>query len=324
MADNKMKAAFRSKYGPPEVLSIEDLEIPTPREDEVLIRVHAATVNRTDCHILSGRPFIMRVFTGLLKPRLSVTGSDFAGQIKAIGEKVKLFKVGDKVMGFGGSFGCGSHAQFFTFQENKGIITMPANLNYDQATACIEGAFYALDVVKMVKPVFGQKAMVIGATGAIGSSAVQFFKFFGNSVTAVCSRENGELVKSLGADKVIDYKSEDFLKDKERYDFVFDAVAKSTFGKCKHLLKKKGIYTSSGGAENIIPLLYTPLFGGKKVLFRPPKNIRAGLTFIKDLIEKGSFISVIDRKYPIENIAEAFKYVATGQKIANVIISMDN
>lgn len=318
-----MKAAVRSKYGPPEVLSIQEFEIPTPKDNEVLIRVHATTVNRTDCHILSGRPFIMRFFTGLFKPSLAITGSDFAGQIEAVGENVKSFKVGDKVMGFGGAFGCGSHAQYFTLPETKAIIIIPGNISYDQAAACIEGAFYALDVVNMVKPGAGQKALVIGATGAIGSSTVQFLKFYGTYITAVCSNENRELVKSLGADKIIDYKSDDFKKDDERYDFVFDAVAKSTFAKCKHLLNKKGIYTSSGGVENIFPLFITPLFGGKKVMFRPPKNIKTGLSFIKDLIEKGSFRPVIDRKYPIEKIAEAFKYVATGQKIGNVIITMD-
>ena len=318
-----MKAAVRSKYGSPKVLTIREVKIPTPKDDEILIRVYATTVNRTDCHILSGLPFIMRFFTGLFKPRLATTGTDFAGQIESAGKNVKSFKPGDKVMGFGGAFGCGSHAQYFTLPETKAIITIPGNITYDQAAACIEGASYALDVVNMVNPAAGQKALVIGATGAIGSSTVQFLKFHGVYVTAVCSSENSDLVKSLGADKVIDYKNDDFTKDRERYDFIFDSVAKSTFSKCKHLLKKKGIYTSSGGIENIFPLLITPLLGGKKVLFRPPKNIKAGLSIIKDLIEKGKFRAVIDRKYPLDKIVEAFEYVETGQKIANVIITMD-
>jgi len=318
-----MKAAVRSKYGSPKVLTIKEVKIPTPKDDEILIRVYATTVNRTDCHILSGLPFIMRFFTGLFKPRLATTGTDFAGQIESAGKNVKSFKPGDKVMGFGGAFGCGSHAQYFTLPETKAIITIPGNITYDQAAACIEGASYALDVVNMVNPAAGQKALVIGATGAIGSSTVQFLKFHGVYVTAVCSSENSDLVKSLGADKVIDYKNDDFTKDRERYDFIFDSVAKSTFSKCKHLLKKKGIYTSSGGIENIFPLLITPLLSGKKVLFRPPKNIKAGLSIIKDLIEKGKFRAVIDRKYPLDKIVEAFEYVETGQKIANVIITMD-
>jgi NADPH:quinone reductase-like Zn-dependent oxidoreductase len=318
-----MKAAIRSKYGSPEVLSIKEVKIPTPKDNELLIKVYAATVNRSDCHVLSGMPFVMRFFTGLFKPILAITGSDFAGQIESVGKNVKYFKTGDKVMGFGGSFGCGSHAQYFTLPETKAIVLIPENVNYDEAAACLEGAFYALEVVNMVNPGAGQKALVIGATGAIGSSTVQFLKFHGAYITAVCSSENRELVKSLGADKIIDYKNDDFTKDNERYDFVFDSVAKSTFAKCRHLLKEKEIYTSSGGFENIFPLLITPFLGGKKALFRPPKNIKAGLTTIKELIENRKFRPVIDRKYPIEKIAEAFTYVATGQKIGNVIITME-
>lgn len=318
-----MKAAVRSKYGLPGDLSIKELDIPTPKADEVLIRVYATTVNRSDCHVLSGRPFIMRLFTGLFKPRSSIIGSDFAGQIEAVGSGVQSFKAGDKIMGFGGVFGCGSHAQYFTFPETKGIIIMPGNIIYDQAAACLEGAFYAASGIIQLTPKAGQKALVYGATGAIGSSYVQFLKYYGVYVTAVCSSEQTELIRSLGADKVIDYKTDDFTKDSEQYDFVFDAVGKSSFVKCKRLLKKNGIYTSSNGLINLFWMLITPLLGGKKVVFSPPKNIKAGLNFIKDLIEKGSFKPVIDRKYPIDKIAEAFKYVATGQKIGNVIITMD-
>ena len=259
-----MKAAVRSKYGSPKVLSIQDLKIPTPKEDEVLIRVYASTVNRTDCHILSGLPLIMRFFTGLFKPKLATTGSDFAGHIVSAGKNVKSFKPGERVMGFEAAFGCGSHAEYFTTPESAAIITMPENITYEQAAACMEGASYALDVVNMVNPGAGQKALVIGATGAIGSSTVQFLKSRGAYITAVCSDENSELVKSLGADKIIDYKKDDFTNDTERYDFIFDSVAKSSFGKCRHLLKEKGIYTSSGGVEDILPLLITPLLGGKR------------------------------------------------------------
>ena len=200
---------------------------------------------------------------------------------------------------------------------------MPGNITYDQAAACLEGAFYAASGINQLKLKAGQKALVYGATGAIGSSYVQFLKYYGVYVTAVCSSEQTELIRSLGADKVIDYKTDDFTKDSEQYDFVFDAVGKSSFVNCKRLLKKNGIYTSSNGLINLFWMLITPLLGGKKVIFSPPKNIKAGLNFIKDLIEKGSFKPVIDRKYPIDKIAEAFKYVATGQKIGNVIITMD-
>ena len=289
-----MKVAFRSKYGPPEVLSIKEFEIPTPKNNEALIRVHAATVNRTDCAILWGKPFAMRFFTGLFHPRSSITGSDFAGQIEAVGENVQAFNPGDKVMGFGGVFGCQSHAQYFILPETKAIIKIPDNLNYEEAAACLEGSFYAIDLINRLKPKPGQKALVNGATGAIGSSMVQFLKFYGTSVTAVCRGENSALVRSLGADKVIDYTTDDFTKDNEKYDFIFDAVGKSTFGKCRHLMKKNAIYTSSEGFQNLLLALITPLGGGKKVVFLPPRNIKAGLSFIKDLIEKGRFKPVID------------------------------
>jgi len=316
-----MKAAFRSTYGPPEVLSIQELEIPTPKGNEVLIRVHAASVNRSDNHVLRGMPWVMRLFTGLFKPRLATTGSDFAGQIEAIGKNVTLFKVGDKVMGFDGGFGSGSHAQYVAFPEAKRIVVMPSNITYELAAACVEGTYYAAMGINQLKPSARQKALVYGATGAIGSAYVQFFKYFKTYVTAVCGGENRDLVKSWGADKVIDFKTEDFTQDNEQYDFVIDAVGKSSFVKCKRLLTKNGVYAPSGGFENIFLVLINPLLGGKKVLF--PKDHKGNLTFIKELVEKGNFKPVIDRKYPLDKIAEAFTYVATGQKIGNVIITMD-
>jgi NADPH:quinone reductase-like Zn-dependent oxidoreductase len=321
-----MKAAVRSKYGLPGDLTVKELDIPTPSDNEVLIKVHATTVNRTDCHVLSGQPFPMRLFTGLFNPRSSIIGSDFTGQIEAVGSTVRSFKTGEKIMGFGGVLGCGSHAQYFTLPETKAIramITMPGNISYEGAAACLEGAFYAASVILGLKPKPGQKALVYGATGAIGSSYVQFLKYYGVYVTAVCRGENSALVRSLGADKVIDYETKDFTKDSEQYDFVFDAVGKSSFFKCKPLLKKNGIYTSSGGFENLFLIFITPLLGGKKVVFPRPKRITAGLNFIKDLIEKERFKPVIDRKYPLGEIVEAYRYVATGQKIGNVIITMD-
>jgi len=268
----------------------------------------------------------MRLFTGLFKPRSSIIGSDFAGQIEAVGSSIRFFKAGDKIMGFGGVFGCGSHAQYFTLPETKAIkaiITMPGNITYDQTAACLEGTFYAASGLNQLRPKAGQKALVYGATGAIGSSYVQFLKYYGVYITAVCSGENGELIRSLGATKVIDYKTEDFTKDTEQYDYVFDAIGKSSFAKCKRLLKKNGMYIPSNGLENIFLVPITRLFGGKRVVFSAPKDVKGSLTFIKGLVEKGNFRPLIDRKYPINKIAEAFTYVATGQKIGNVIITMD-
>ena len=318
-----MKAAVRTVYGPPnEVLTIKEIDKPTPKDNEVLIKVHAASANRTDYHVLTGKPNFMRLFTGLSKPRLTVTGSDFAGQVEAIGPAVKTFNTGDKVMGFGGVFCIGSHTEYITFSESKGIVLMPNNINYEQAAACLEGTYYSAAGINYLKPTAGQKALVYGASGAIGSADVQFLKYYGLYVTAVCGGENSELLRSLGADKVIDYKTQDFTKDEERYDFIFDAVDKTSFPKCKPLLNKKGIYTSSGGFENLAWALITK-FSGKKVLFIAPKDVQGNLAFIKNLIEEGRFRPLIDRTYPLDKIAEAFTYVGTGQKVGNVIITMN-
>src|SRR5687767_12417015 len=321
-----MKAAVRTKFGLPGDLAVKEIGKPTPKDNEVLIKVYASTVNRSDCHVLSGEPKYMRLFVGLTKPKQSIIGSDFTGQVEAVGSAVKAFKPGDKIMGFGGVFGCGSHAQYFVLPEAKAIqymIMMPANLDYEQAAACLEGAYYAAAGLSNLNLKAGEKAMIYGATGAIGSAYVQFFKYYGVYVTAVCGAENFNLVRSLGADKVIDYKTQDFTKDDDRYDYVFDAVGKKTFFECKSLLNKKGQFSSSGGLSNIFLAMITPLFGGKRVLFSAPKDIAGNLNFIKGLVEKGKFKPIIDRKYPLEKIAEAYTYVASGQKIGNVIITMD-
>jgi NADPH:quinone reductase-like Zn-dependent oxidoreductase len=317
-----MKAAFRTKYGPPQVISIKEVEAPVPKENQVLVKVHAATVNRTDCGILWGKPRIVRLFTGWSRPRLLITGSDFAGEIEATGKNVQSFKTGDRVMGFQGITGCCSHSQYLVFPESK-IIAISDKLSYEEAVACIEGAFYASVGIRYIQPKAGQKALVNGATGAIGSSYVQFLKACGVYVTAVCSKEHEELVRLLGASKIIDYRTEDFTKDNEQYDFVINTVPVSSFFKCKRLLKKGGMYLPSDGMENLFLAPLTKWFSRKRVLFLVPKDIKAGLNFIKGLIEKGSFRPVIDRKYPLEKIAEAYSYVASGQKIGNVVITMD-
>ena len=321
-----MKAAVRSKYGSSEVISIQEIDKPTPKDDEVLIRIHACTVNRSDCHVLTGKPFFMRLFTGLSKPKRSIIGTDFAGQIEAVGSTVSSFKVGDKVMGFGGGFGTGSQAQYKVLPEAKAIkiaTTLPNNLSYDEAAACLEGCFYAATYVNHMKINAGQKALVFGATGAIGSAYLQILKYNGVYVTAVCGGENSALIRSLGADKIIDYKTEDFTKDNEQYDYVFDAIGRSSFAKCKRLLNDKGMFIPSNGLENILLAPITALLGGRKVAFMTPAYKNSTLTFIKDLVEKGNFKPVIDRKYPLEKIAEAYTYVMTGEKIGNVIITME-
>lgn len=319
-----MKAAVRTKYGPPEVLRIEEVKMPTVGDNDLLIKIHATTVNRSDYHVLTGLPLFMRLFTGFFKPRLASTGCDFAGTVEGVGKAVISFHVGQRVMGFGDVIGIGTHAQFVTIAENAGVVPMPNSLTFQEAAACIEGAYYACVPIRHIKPTSGQNALVYGATGAIGSSFLQFLKYYNVSTTAVCNTKDFDLARSLGANRCIDYKKEDFTKDTERYDFVFDAVGKRSFYDCKVLLKEKGRYMSSGGLINLIPILTTPLLGGKRALFIPPTDIKGGLLFIKDLIEKGNFRPVIDRAYPLEKIVEAYNYVASGEKIGNVVLTIDH
>ena len=319
-----MKAAFYTQYGQPEVLSIKKLERPTPKENEVLVRVYATTVNRTDCASLTAKPFIIRFFAGLMKPKHSIPGTDFAGVIEAVGSAVNSFRVGDRVWGFDDA-GLGSQAEYLCLSVEKAVEKFPNNLSFAQAAASMEGAHYAYNFINKVSLAAGQKALLNGATGAIGSALLQFLKYHGLYVTATCDTKNIELIKSLGADKVIDYTQQNLREDDEVYDFVFDAVGKSTFGRCKSLLKEKGIYISSElgpWSQNVFLALLTPVFGGKKVIFPIPSNIPKSITFIRSLIEKGKFRPHIDRTYPLEDIAEAYRYVLTGQKIGNVVVTI--
>lgn len=320
-----MKAATRRQYCSPKDLKVELVPVPVLKDQEVRIRVHATTVNRTDLAILSGKPFIMRLFTGLSKPKMPTPGTDFAGVIEAVGDKVQAFKIGDKVWGFNDE-GLASQATYMRFSERGNIGLMPANLSFEQAAASLEGAHYARNFINKVTLQAGQQVLVNGASGAIGSALVQFLKYHQLTVTAVCGTENIARIKALGADRVIDYKTADFTQEAAQYDYVFDAVGKSTFSKCKPLLKEKGIYISSElgpNAQNPFLALITPLFGGKKVIFPLPTDIKASMLFIKDLIEKWQFTPLIDRTYALEEIAAAYQYVALGQKVGNVVVKID-
>jgi len=321
-----MKAIVCTKYGPPEVLQLKEVEKPTPKDNEVLIKVHASTVNRTDCAILRAEPFIIRFSTGIFKPSKLILGTEFAGIIEEVGKNVSSYQVGDRVFGFD-DIGSGSHAQYMTIGEDKALTTIPKDITYEQAAASTEGAHYAYNFIKKVNLKSGQKVLVNGATGAIGSAAVQFLKYFGANITAVCGTKNIELVKSLGADKVIDYVKEDFTKDNQKYHYIFDAVGKSSFAKCKPLLQPGGVYMSSElgfMAQNIFFALVTAIIGNKKVIFPIPTDLKGSILFIKMLIEKGKFKTVIDRKYPLEQIVEAYRYVEKGQKVGNVVITVEH
>lgn len=319
-----MKAAIRRTYGPPEAIKIEEIERPIPKEEEVLVRVYATTVNRTDCAVLTGKPYIMRLFTGLFKPSKPIPGTDFAGQVEAIGEKVTDFKIGDRVWGFNDE-GLASQAEYMTFSTKKAISLMPDKISYEEGAASLEGAHYAINFLNKVKLEDGQKILINGATGAIGSALLQIIKTHNIFVTAVCNTKNIALIKSLGADKIYDYTQEDFTQDKEKYDFICDAVGKSRFSKCKPLMKPGAIYISSElgkNGENPFLAIFTKFFGKKRVIFPFPTNIKKSLLFMKNLIEQGKFKAVIDREYPLEQIAEAYTFVASGQKTGNVIIKM--
>ena len=320
-----MKAAVHTRYGPPEVARISEVEKPAAKDNEVLVKVHATTVNRTDCGLRAAEPFVNRFFTGLIRPRVTVLGNEFAGEVEAVGSGVTSFEVGDRVFGFNGSR-FGAHAEYLAIPEDGSVATMPANVTFEEAAPSTEGSHYALSLIRKAKIRSGQGVLVNGATGAIGSAAVQLLRRLGADVTAVCDTENVELVRGLGAGRVIDYTAEDFTKDEQTYDVVLDAVGKSSFGRCKRLLKPGGIYLSSDlGPLSLNPLLAltTPLFGGKKVMFPIPRDDREMVRYLKELLESGAFKPLIDRRYPLDQIVEAYRYVETGQKIGNVVISVE-
>ena len=319
-----MKAIVSTKYGPPDILEIREVEKPTPQDNDVLIKIHATTVNRTDCATLRAKPFFARFFTGLFKPKNPILGTEFAGEIIAVGKNVTSFKVGDKVFGFNDT-DFGTQAQYMTISEDKALTKIPKDLTYEEAAPSSEGAHYAINFINKVKLESGQKVLINGATGAIGSAAVQLLKYHGACITATCRSKDIELVKSLGSDKVIDYTKEDFTKDDQKYSIVFDTVGKSSFAKCKPLLQPGGVYISSDlgyMSQNLFLPLITRIIGNKKVKFPLPTDTRGSVLFVRKLIEEGKFKAVIDRRYPLEEIVEAYKYVETGQKSGNVVITV--
>jgi NADPH:quinone reductase-like Zn-dependent oxidoreductase len=318
-----MKAIWYENYGGPEVLSLTDVQAPTEKENELLVRVHAATVNRTDCANLTAKPFIMRFFLGLFGPKKKILGTDFAGVVEATGSAVTKFKVGDRVFGFDDGV-LSSYAELLTIAEHNAIAIIPENTSFNQAAASAEGAHYAYNILNKVE-VNNKTVLVHGATGAIGSACVQLCKHFGATVTATCGNGHEGLMRELGAVRVINWQQTDFTKDQEQFDFVFDSVGKSSFGACKPLLKPKGVYISSELGPNMenIPLsLFTKYFGGKHVLFPIPFDRPKSIELMKNLLENGEFNPVIDRVLPFNQTPDAFSYVMTGEKIGNVVIQI--
>ncbi len=319
-----MKASYYTNYGGIEQLSIRDIPEPTPTATQIKIRVHCATVNRTDCGFLTGKPFIARFFSGLRRPRFQVLGNEFAGEVVAIGNDVKRFKLGDRVFGYEGTH-FGAHAEYMVMDENGGVGKIPDNIAFDQAAAACEGGHYALIDIQKAKVDKGSVVLVNGATGAIGSAAVQIMKHLGAEVVAVCGTDHLSTLKTLGADEVIDYRTSDFTLIDKQFDFIFDAVGKSTFAKCKPILKSKGIYISTElGPQNQNPFLaLTSKFStGKKLLFPIPIINPGHVDFIAKMLAVGTFKPLIDRTYPLEQTNEAFTYVLTGEKIGNVLLKI--
>jgi len=319
-----VKAVVIDNYGAPDVQRIEEVARPVPKEDEVLVKIHASTVTRSDTGIRAAKPFLIRLFFGLRRPKQRILGTELAGEIESIGAAVTKFAVGDHVFGSTNAFRTGAHAEYIALRETAPIAHMPAGMTFNEAAAVTDGAVLALMCLEAAHVHKGQKMLIYGASGAIGTAGVQLAKYFEADVTAVCNTKNVELVRSLGADRVIDYMQEDFTKNGETYDVIFDAVGKHSFRRSKGSLKSGGAYVATDGFRNLFLALWTARIGDKKALFPiPPHYTQETVLFIKKVIEDGKFCAVIDRCYALEEVVEATKYVETQQKTGNVVLTIN-
>jgi NADPH:quinone reductase-like Zn-dependent oxidoreductase len=326
--DKTMKAIVTTKYGAPDVLQYQEVDKPLPKKDEVLIKIHTASLTAADGMMRTGTPYFGRLFTGLTKPKNRIPGTGFAGEIIAVGKQVKRFHAGDRVFGENVD-NFGTHAEYVCVAEEGVLLTIPDNIGFDDAAPLCDGALTAFSFLRDVANIqHGQRILIIGAAGGVGSSAVQLAKYFNADVTGVCGSANIELVKSLGADHIIDYSQDDFNNNGQLYDIIFDTVGKSSFCACKESLTKKGIYISTVLS---LPLLFHTLLtsknNGKRAKFsatglRPKADLVLILEEIKNLIENGTIRSVIDKRYPLQKITEAHEYVGRGHKRGNVVIRM--
>ena len=318
-----MRAVVYDRYGAPDVLRLEDVERPVPKEDEVLVKIHATTVTRTDCGWRSGHPFFTRSFTGLRRPKRKILGMELAGEVEAVDAAVTEFEVGDHVFGV---TGFGAHAEYVCMRESAPLAHKPAGMTFEEAAAVCDGASIALACLREADLRKGRSILIYGASGSIGSAAVQLARYFDAHVTAVCNTKNVELVRSLGADEVVDYLQEDFTKNGKTYDVIFDAVGKHSFRRCRRSLKPSGIYIDTDlGFLLHVPVLalLTRRIGDKRVKLGIARYTKKGVLFLKELIEAGKYRAVIDHRYPLEDVVEATRYVETGQKTGNVVLTVN-
>ncbi len=318
-----MKAAVSTRYGSPDVIMIDEVPTPVPGPTEVLVKIHATTVSRTDCGNLRAHPFFARLFTGLLRPKRPILGMDFAGEIEAVGEEVTSFSAGDRVFGLTPN-DHGGHAEYICLDEKGTLAAMPAGVPFDEVVVC-EGTLYADSNLRAAGVGAGDRVLIYGASGAIGTAGVQLAKSYGAHVTAVVAMNHLQLVESLGADHLIDYTVHDFTKTGETYDLVFDAVGRISFFRCRKLLKPGGVFAATDFGprnQNVLPLLLSPLLRNKRFVLGIPRNRKRLVESVRTQIEAGSFRAVIDRRYPLHQIVDAFRYVETGQKTGIVVINV--
>jgi NADPH:quinone reductase-like Zn-dependent oxidoreductase len=319
-----MKASVCTAYGPPERLAIREVERPTPRGNEVLVAVHATAVNRTDVATLQGRPFFARLFTGVRRPRHPILGTEFAGRIEAVGPEATGLAVGDDVFGFSGAT-FGAHAEYLVVPADGPVATIPAGSSHAEVASSTEGPHYALSIIEAADLGAGDEVLVYGATGAIGTAAVQLLKRRGATVTAVCDPHGTDLVASLGADVVIDRSTEDFTRTAARFDAILDAVGRTTFRRCRHLLKPGAPFLSTDlgpGWQNLALIPLTRWIGDHRVLLPLPTDTRRHVLAVRELLATGAFRPVVDRTYPFEDIVEAYRYVQSRQKLGTVVVTV--
>jgi len=320
-----MKASYYTKYGSSDVLEIKEIPKPQPADKEILVKVYAATVNRTDCAMLKADLWIMRLLTGPKSPKNPILGTDFAGIVVDVGKKVTRFKRGDRIFGFD-DMGLSSHAEYLCLLENKAIGHIHDSMSFETAAALSEGAHYAYNFINKIDIKEGDHILVNGGTGAIGSAAIQLLVHYGAVITATCRKEHNDLVLQLGATQTINYEEEDFTQKEFQYNYIFDMVGKSTFYKCKKILKPGGIYLSSElgpYAQNAFLAFWGLFSNGKNVKFPFPSNPQASINLINQLAKQEAFNPIIDRIYPFDQIKKAFEYVLSANKVGNVVLRIN-